>query len=140
MKFGPVMTNPNPLRSIDPGDLRDRELELRLVNFTTDGVNRVPAYHFQMRNAGTGEEIGSIDLRAGSTPRIELYAGHIGYAVHPTHRGHRYAARSVRLLMPLARRLRLDPLWITCNPENFASRRSLEYAGAEFVEIVELPE
>lgn len=44
------------------------------------------------------------------------------------------------LLLPLARRLGIDPLWITCDPENMASRRSLEIAGAEFVEIVDVPE
>ena len=46
----------------------------------------------------------------------------------------------ILLLMPLARRLRIDPLWITCDPENLASRRSLELAGAEFVEVVSVPE
>jgi tagatose 1,6-diphosphate aldolase len=75
----------------------------------------------------------------GSTPHIELYAGHIGYAVHDIHRGHRYAARSVRLLIPYARRLGIEPLWITCDPENLASRRTLEIAGAQFVEIVDVP-
>ena len=34
----------------------------------------------------------------------------------------------------------LDPLWITCDPENIASRRTLELAGAKFVEIVDVPE
>jgi tagatose 1,6-diphosphate aldolase len=33
----------------------------------------------------------------------------------------------------------LNELWITCNPENVASRRTCEFAGAEFVEIVDLP-
>ncbi len=56
------------------------------------------------------------------------------------HRGHHYAARAVGLLLPLARKLGIDPLWITCDPENDASRRSLEIAGAKFVEIVDVPE
>jgi len=59
--------------------------------------------------------------------------------VHEPRRGHRYAARAVRLLLPLARRLGLDPLWITCDPENAASRRTLELAGAELVETVDVP-
>ena len=93
-----------------------------------------------MLDAGTGEELGTINLRVGSTPHIERYAGHIGYAVHPAHRGHRYAARAVLLLIPLAGRLGIDPLWITCDPENTASRKTLELAGAEFVAIVDVPE
>jgi tagatose 1,6-diphosphate aldolase len=100
----------------------------------------VPTYHFRMVHAVTGEEMGTIRLRAGSTHHLGMYAGHIGYGVHEPHRGHRYAARSVRLLVPLARSLGLDPLWITCDPENLASRRTLELAGAQFVEIVDVPE
>jgi hypothetical protein len=33
-------------------------------------------------------------MRIGSNPHIELYAGHVGYAVEPAHRGHRYASRT----------------------------------------------
>jgi tagatose 1,6-diphosphate aldolase len=41
--------------------------------------------------------------------------------------------------MPIARELRLDPFWITCDPENIESRRTCELAGGEFVEIVDVP-
>jgi predicted acetyltransferase len=78
-------------------------------------------------------------IGVASTPHIEHYAGHVGYSVDPLHRGHRYASRSLRLLAPLARRLGLDPLWITCDPENLASRRTLDLAGAAFVEVVDVP-
>jgi predicted acetyltransferase len=128
------------LAPIDPGSLSDGELELKLAAFAPHAVHHVPAYHFRMVHAATGEELGSINLRYASTPYIELFAGHVGYAVHPPHRGHRYATRSLCLLMPLAARLGLDPLWITCDPENLASRRCLELAGAQFMEIVKVPE
>lgn len=60
-----------------------------------------------------------INLHTASTPHIERYAGHIGFTVHPPHRGHRYAARSVRLLLPVAR----QPGMLT-NPENVAIRHA----------------
>jgi len=41
--------------------------------------------------------------------------------------------------MPVARELGLDPLWITCDPDNIPSRRACEKAGAEFEEAVEVP-
>jgi tagatose 1,6-diphosphate aldolase len=128
------------LRQAGPGELRDGELRLELEAFAVHPAHRVPAYHFRMVHAVTAAELGAIRLRAGSTRHIEMYAGHIGYAVHEAYRGHRYASRSVRLLIPLARRLEIDPLWITCDPDNVASRRSLELAGACFVEIVDVPE
>ena len=120
--------------------LQDEELVLELAGFGPRPIHKVPTYDFRMLHVDSGEELGSIRLRVASTRHIEMFAGHVGYIVHPAHRGHHYAARAVRLLLPLARRLRLDPLWITCDPENAASRRTLELAGAEFVEVVTVPE
>jgi predicted acetyltransferase len=124
---------------VDPGVLIDDELRLTLYEFAYHPLHKVPTYNFEMIHEGTGEEVGGIRLRVGSTPHIELYAGHIGYNVLPRHRGHHYAARSVKMLVPLARRLGIDPLWITCDPQNHASRRTLELAGAHFIEIVDVP-
>lgn len=124
---------------VRPLELRHGDLELRLADYSVHPFHHVPTYFFQMLSIVRGEELGTINLRLGANAHLERYAGHIGYGVHAAHRGHRYAARSVRLLLPLARRHELDPVWITCDPENLASRRSLEIAGAEFVEIVEVP-
>jgi tagatose 1,6-diphosphate aldolase len=121
-------------------DLTDGELGLALVSFVeVHPLHKVPAYAFRLVHGPSGEDAGHINLRVGHTSHVERYAGHIGYSVMERHRGHRYAARAVRLLLPLARRLGLDPVWITCDPENTASRRTLEIAGAEFVEIVDVP-
>jgi tagatose 1,6-diphosphate aldolase len=123
-----------------PGELRDGELKLELEDFAMHPVHHVPTYHLRMVHAESAEVMGHIRLRIGSTPHVERYAGHIGYAVEPGFRGQHYAARSVRLLAPLAAAHGIDPLWITCDPENMASRRTLEIAGAELVEVVDVPE
>lgn len=125
--------------SPDASRLQDGDLLLEFVDAAPHPVHKVPAYRFRMVHEGSGEEIGGINLRVGSTPHLELYAGHVGYAVHPEHRGHRYAARGLRLLMPAARQLGIHNLWITCDPENEASRRTAELAGAEFIEVVDVP-
>jgi predicted acetyltransferase len=124
------------LRSLD---LRHGDLELRLSDYSVHSFHRVPTYSFRMYSQHSEMELGQINLRIGSTPHLEQYAGHIGYGVHRAYRGHHYAARSVNLILPLARRYGLNPVWITCDPDNAASRRSLELAGAEFVEIVDVP-
>jgi tagatose 1,6-diphosphate aldolase len=123
-----------------PANLSDGDLQLALHSFAeVHPVHKVPAYHFRLIHGPSGEDAGHINLRVGHTVHVERYAGHIGYSVAEPHRGHRYAARAVRLLLPAARRLGLDPVWITCDPENTASRRTLEIVGAEFVEIVDVP-
>ena len=125
----------------DPGELIDDDLELVLVGtFPGDPAKGyAPSYNFEMRLAGEGTPIGRISLRIGDTEAIRGWVGHIGYQVYPYYRGHHYAARSCRLLLPLAKRHGIDPVWITCNPENIASRRTCELAGASFIEIVEVP-
>ncbi len=121
-------------------ELRHGDLELRLADYSVHAYHRVPTYFFRMMSIDREEEMGTVNLRIGSTPHVERYAGHIGYGVHAAYRGHHYAARSVVLLRPLACSLGIDPIWITCDPENTASRRSLEIAGAELIEIVDVAE
>src|SRR5437868_14474135 len=82
---------------------------------------------------------GAVGLRIGRTHAVEMYYGHFGYNVYPFARGRHYAERSCRLLLPLARRHGLGPLWITCNPDNLASRRTCERLGATLVDNVPIP-
>jgi tagatose 1,6-diphosphate aldolase len=92
-----------------------------------------------MYNSLVRTTVGSIELRVGHTEEVDGWLGHIGYGVDPAYRGQRYAARSCRLLLPLACRHGLNPLWITCDPDNLASRRTCEILGAELVDIVAIP-
>jgi tagatose 1,6-diphosphate aldolase len=111
-------------------------------------AGRVSQYHFWMRvrddwwgkpEAPSIRIVGGIGLRLGSTPSIELYYGHLGYHVYPAARGRGYALRACRLLLPLARHHGFKRLWITCNPENAASRRTCEQLGAKLIEIIPVP-
>jgi tagatose 1,6-diphosphate aldolase len=104
---------------------------------------RVPTYHFWMRLHPDSDPAvpiaGTISLRIGNTPDIQLYFGHIGYGVYAPARGRHYAERACRLLLPLARLHGLDPLWVTTDPDNAPSRRTCERLGGKMVEIVDLP-
>ena len=132
--------NDSPLVApICVGELKDGDLTLEFVRFAPHAIHAVPAYHFRMVHTFAHTELGQINLRVGSSRHIEFHAGHVGYLVHPAHRGHRYAARSLRLLFGLAQAHRLNPLVITCDPGNTASQRTLDFVGASFVEVVDLP-
>ena len=132
----------DPFRFRDPGVLVDGDLQL-LLRRTLRGDRRrdiVPEYVFDMVPQDRhGTVMGRLSLRIGSTEHIEKYAGHIGYSVDPSFRGRRLAARSCLLVLPLARAHGINPLWITCNPENTASRRTCEIIGSKLVETVPIP-
>ena len=158
-----------PFQFRDPGVLVDGDLWLRLHGQLQGDARRgiVPEYVFDMvradsldgldRRDGTSRldrkdlldrpdkldrpatVMGRLSLRIGHTEHIEMYAGHIGYSVEPPYRGRRLAARSCLLILPLARGHGINPLWITCNPENAASRRTCEIIGSTLVETVPIP-
>jgi tagatose 1,6-diphosphate aldolase len=104
---------------------------------------RYPGYHFWMKLAPESAPAvpfaGGLSLRIGDAFELKMYLGHVGYHVFPPARGQHYAERSVRLLLPLARRHGMEQLWITVSPENTASRRTCERLGARLIETVDLP-
>ena len=125
----------------NPGILIDKELELILdeKSLGDPKMGFAPSYKFIMTLTGKRKEIGQIQLRIANTERNAMYVGHIGYRVYPKYQGNRYAARSCQLILPLARQHDLNPFWITCNPNNLASRRTCEIIGAEMIEIIDVP-
>ena len=129
-----------PFRFKAPGRLVDGDLELVLTGRQpADPIKRrVPGYEFEMRRIGTTTRLGLIRLRIGSA-RALRYPGHIGYEVDEPHRGHRYAARSCRLLQPFALAHGLTAVWLTVDPENIASQQTCKLIGARYVETVRIP-
>ena len=128
------------LGELDDGDLRLVLRELRPEEPAHgDVLERVPEYAFDMTLAGTGLRVGSISLRLGSSRYFLNHVGHLGFAVDPEHRGHRYAARACQLLLPLARKHGLNPLRLVCVPENTASRRTIEGLGGVLEDLVPVP-
>ncbi len=116
------------------------EVVVREMNPGDDQSGLVAAYHFDVRLPGKSKPIGIVNLRIGNTRHLVMYAGHIGYGVEEAYRGHRYAAKACSLIRRVALDHGLKTLWITCNPDNWPSRRTCEILGCEFVEIVDLPE
>ena len=124
---------------LDTAFLRNGEIQLILEKTVEANTERgwLPAYHFAICN-GIGVKMGGCDLRIGHNESA-YYGGNIGYRVERPYRGHHYAGKACGLLFELARRHGMGYLFITCNPDNLASRRTCEYAGGQLVEIVELP-
>ncbi len=129
-------SSPDPARNIAPGYtfwMRLRPIDA--PNIPTPGrlLTLFARRTFEVAMAG------SISLRIGQSPNLDRYLGHIGYHVFPPARGHHFAERAARLLLPLARAHGQQTLWITCNPDNAASRRTCERLSASYVDVVPVP-
>ena len=98
----------------------------------------LPAYHFDICDLA-GTKMGACDLRIGHNEGV-YYGGNIGYGVGEPHRGRHYAGKACLLLFQLAKKHGMDYLYITCNPENTASRKTCEYAGGVLEGVVDVPE
>lgn len=125
---------------LDTAFLKSDEIQL-LLEKTVDGDekrNWVPAYHFFICSLN-GTKMGTCDLRIGYNDKL-YYGGHIGYSVFPEYRGNHYAGKACLLLFQLAVKHNMEYCYITCNPDNYASRKTCEYAGGKLIEIAELPE
>lgn len=99
----------------------------------------VPAYMMGVFKNDTRERVGRISFRLGDNELIERYAGHIGYTIDRQHRGNRFAEKGCRLLVNLAREHNFEALYITCDPDNIASRRTIENLGGEFLSHETVP-
>ena len=123
----------------DTSSLKSDELSLRLVRTVEANPAKglVPFYEFKICLAD-GTEVGQCNFRVGYSERL-YFGGHIGYAVDEPFRGHHYAGKACLLLFELARMHGMPYLYITCSPDNIASRKTCEYAGGVLEAIADLP-
>lgn len=125
---------------LDTHDLRSDEIFLTLDRTTAAYPEKgwVLVYHFLICRLSDGVQVGHCDLRIGHTERL-FFGGNIGYGIEPPFRGHHYAGKACLLLFRLAAKHDMRYLYITCNPQNTASRKTCEYVGGTLQAIVDLP-
>lgn len=96
-------------------------------------VPRLPGF---VRWIWDGEFCGSINLRwqKGTSTLPPHVLGHIGYAVVPWKQGRGYATQALAQLLPQARRIGLDYVELTTQPDNIPSQRVITSNGGVLVE------
>lgn len=94
-----------------------------------DGL--VPALHLWA--IVEGRFAGRISIRCELTPALRVEGGNIGYDTVPSFRGRGIATEMLRRALPIARRLGLAEVLLTCNDTNAASIRVIEENGGVLV-------
>lgn len=82
--------------------------------------------------------VGTLVYREGSD-EDHYYDGHIAYTIEEEYRGHHYAYKACLLLKSLLSKEGINHVIITCDPDNIASRKTIEALGATFIEQATVP-
>lgn len=132
------MTTPPILLPPPPMALHEGEVALQFSKIVAPRQKDLaPYYHFRIL-AGT-KDVGHVNLRVGESDHVRFVVGHVGYGIKKRYRGHRYALLACRALAPFARTV-IPEVVLTCDPENHASRRTIEkLVGSEVAEEVTVP-
>jgi predicted acetyltransferase len=77
------------------------------------------------------EFIGRVSLRHELHERLRLFGGHIGYEIRPSRQRQGFGTLILKLALEKAREIRLERVLLTCDVENFGSRRVIEASGGE---------
>lgn len=83
--------------------------------------------------------LGSVSLRfSGDREVIEDFGGHIGVAIRPALLNIGYGVKAARLAWKLAgayfKERGINAIYVSCNPENSASRRLIEHNGGKLIQ------
>jgi predicted acetyltransferase len=90
----------------------------------------VPATHLWWVDGS--QFIGRLSIRHRLTQWLLDYSGHIGYDVRPSARRRGHATAMLRAALPWCRSLGIDPVLVTCDSDNVASRKVIENNGGVF--------
>ena len=120
---------------------QDAEITLSLAQdrVRDHEIGATDGYVFDIIAAKDGGRAGYVSVRIGESPEL-YYLGHIGYRVEPEWRGHGYAFKAVRLLIPFLEDLGLCTVVITTNADNLPSRKTCEHLCCTLENIVQVPD
>lgn len=78
-----------------------------------------------------GKPAGMCKLRHFLTEQLLLSGGHIGYAIRPSMRGMGLGTKQLKLVLNEAKRLGIDRVLVTTNPDNVISQRVILACGGK---------
>lgn len=84
--------------------------------------------------------VGCMQVHNVLSERMEKYTGHVGYSVRPSERRKGYAKKMLAKALDFLSSFGFEEAYVSCLPENEASKKTILANGGEFVETVFLKE
>ncbi len=121
--------------NVKAGERIDLVLDHRRYSIDGDVLSMI----YSICPHGKTDRIGECDLRVGMNEEL-FYAGNIGYRIYEPFRGRGYAYDACLMLLQIAKKeFRMKEVLITCSPENTPSRKTIEKAGFQYIDTVNVP-
>lgn len=120
-------------------EMETPRLKLRVIAREQGNEKEIPYYWYEILRKPDLIPVGKISIRIGHNYH-SYYNGNIGYEIDEAYRGQRYAGEAAKAVLEVARYHGMQKLYLSCEEENTASRRTIEGLGARLLEITELPE
>ncbi len=114
---------------------------IEMVNGWPDGKNLPDVFVPNTFLVGIVDNkiVGRVSLRHQLTEYLENFGGHVGYGVVPSERNRGYATIMLKSVLPLALKLGIERVLVTCDEDNNASMKVIEKSGGILENIVEEP-
>ncbi|MCR5755191.1 MAG: GNAT family N-acetyltransferase [Acetatifactor sp.] len=87
-----------------------------------------------------GKMVGCMQVHDVLNERMKKYTGHVGYSVRPSERGKGYAKKMLTQALDFLTSFGFEEIFVSCLPENEASKKTILSNGGEYVETVFLDE
>lgn len=84
--------------------------------------------------------VGCMQVHNVLTERMKNYTGHVGYSVRPSERRKGYATRMLAKALDFLSSFGFEEVYVSCLPENEASKKTILANGGEMTEMVFLKE
>lgn len=99
----------------------------------------VPTILYDIYVMSLDRVVGRVEYRF-ETGQDLVYYGNIGYVVYLPYRGHQYAYKATVKLMDIVRDAypEITEMYITCNPDNIASQKTIEKLKMEYLGQVDV--
>lgn len=112
-------------------------MDIVLVDVSDEFQDEIPGFVFDIQVPALERIVGRVEYRF-ETGLDLLYYGHVGYVIYLPYRGHRFAEKACRAMAVLLKEKHpeIKSMMITCNPDNEASKRTIENLGAVFIQHV----